>query len=188
MNWRKTKPELSSCERLHDFTCKLNNGCWCNKGVFCKQLSHSTFQRLKILVSTVCLNIKITAFCQYLIYLFSVIFRIDSYISATLHSHSGLSSGFKPCYLWGKNAIFVKSKFYPTSGHEGPKREEMFISAVSLTSPFDAVGVQGHLPVDFLRDRTGTLCISSKMGSRAGLDGRRKISSHRVSILGTFGP
>ena len=119
--------------------------------------------------------------------MFCVIFRINRYISAILCSHSGLSGGFKPRYPWGKNWIYVKSKVHPTTGHEGPKGEDRYISVLSLTSAIGGVGGQGKLPVDFLRHRSGTQCIWRKMGSRPTLDGRRKARPHRVSILGPFG-
>jgi hypothetical protein len=47
--------------------------------------------------------------------------------SAILYSHSGLSIGFKPRYLWGKNWILVKSKFHPTTVHEDPKGGEVYL-------------------------------------------------------------
>jgi len=137
--------------------------------------------------SIVCLNIKITAFSQWLLYLFCFIFRINRYISAMLCSHGGQSGGFKSRYPWGKNWIFLKSKFHPTTEHEGPKGEDRYISVLSSTSAIVGVGVKGKLPVDFLRHRPGTQCIWSRIGSRPALDERRKARPYRDSILKPFG-
>ena len=45
-------------------------------------------------------------------------------------------------YVMGKG----KGKGHPRTGHEGPEREQTYISTLSLTSALDGVGGQHHGP------------------------------------------
>ena len=53
-----------------------------------------------------------------------------------------------------------KGKVHPRTGHEGPEKEQIYSSALSLTSALDRVGGQRHCPQQLQpRERPGIHCI-----------------------------
>ena len=68
----------------------------------------------------------------------------------------------------------MKGKVHPITGHEGPERELMYSSTLSLTSALDWVGGHRQAPAAlYSRERPGSHCIGGWVGPRAGLDGRK---------------
>ena len=83
----------------------------------------------------------------------------------------------------------VKVKVHPITGHEGPKRESRYSSALSLTSALDGRWVvNATLRPLYPRKRQGTNCIGGWVGPRAGLDGCGKSHLQRDSIPGPSSP
>jgi len=62
-----------------------------------------------------------------------------------------------------------KGKVHPTTGHEGPEREQRYSCTLSLTSALERVGWSTPCPRRFTpRERPGTHCIGGWVGPRAG--------------------
>ena len=73
--------------------------------------------------------------------------------------------------LW--NFRLGKGKVLPRTGHEGPEREQMYRSALSLTSALDGGGWSTPRPRPLYPRgrRPGIRCIGGWVDPRAGLDG-----------------
>jgi hypothetical protein len=83
----------------------------------------------------------------------------------------------------------VMVKVHPSTGHEGPEGEDRYNSTLSLTSTLDKEWVVNATPQPlYPQERPGTHYIGGWVGLRAGLDGCRKSSPHRDSILGPSSP
>ena len=74
-------------------------------------------------------------------------------------------------------------------GHEGPEGEQIYSSALSLTSALDGVSGQCHVPAALPKGKNpGTYCVGGWVGPRAGLGCCGMSRPHRDSITGQSSP
>ena len=77
-----------------------------------------------------------------------------------------------------------KGKIHPRTGHEGPKREQMYSSTLSLTSALDRGGWSPPRPGRFTPRKETRYALYRRLGGPQGRSGRKR----KISSLPEFDP